>query len=111
MPDLYHSIDFVPAGMDKQIHTGMILIDLQKAFDTLDRGVLLKKMKYFGFRTMVIKWFESYLSNVMFLVFIDYVFSEAGVLYHKALFLDRSFFYYMYMIFPNHYQTQAPNCV
>ena len=33
----------------------MILIDLQKAFDTLDHGVFLKKMKYFDFRTSVIK--------------------------------------------------------
>ena len=28
-------------GLDKQIHTGMMLVDLQKAFDTLDHGVLL----------------------------------------------------------------------
>ena len=42
-------IDFVAIGMDKQMHTGMKLVDLQKAFDTLDDGVLLKKMKYFGF--------------------------------------------------------------
>ena len=33
--------DFVAIGMDKQMHTGMILVDLQKAFDTLDHGVLL----------------------------------------------------------------------
>ena len=62
--------EFFATDIDKQMHTGMILVDLQKAFDTLDHGVLLKNMKYFGFRTMVIKWFESYLSNVMFLVFI-----------------------------------------
>ena len=36
--------DFVSAGMDKQMHTGMILVNLQKAFDTLDDGVLLEKM-------------------------------------------------------------------
>ena len=60
--------------------TGMILVDLQKAFDTLDHGVLLEKMKYFGFRASVIKWFESYLSNRKFLVCIDNVFSEAGTL-------------------------------
>ena len=73
-------IDFVATGMDKQMDTGMILVDLQKAFDTLDHGVLLEKMKYFGFRASVIKWFESYLSNRKFLVCIDNVFSEAGTL-------------------------------
>ena len=41
--------------MDKQMHTGVTLVDLQKAFDTLDHGVLLEKMKYFGFRTSVIE--------------------------------------------------------
>ena len=44
--------DFVLAGMDKQMHTGTILVDLQKAFDTLDHRVLLEKMKYFGFRNL-----------------------------------------------------------
>ena len=63
--------DFVTTGMDKQMHTGIILVDLQKAFDTLDHRVLLEKMKYFGFRTFVIKWVESYLSNRKFLVCID----------------------------------------
>ena len=46
--------DFVATGMDKKMHTGMILVDLQKAFDTLDHGVLHEKMKYFGFWTSVI---------------------------------------------------------
>ena len=58
----------------------MILVHFQKVFDTLDHGVLLEKMKYFGFRASVIKWFESYLSNRKFLVCIDNIFSEAGTL-------------------------------
>ena len=58
----------------------MILVDLQKAFDSLDHRVLIEKMKYFDLRTSVIKWFESYLSNRKFLVCIDSVFSEAGTL-------------------------------
>ena len=49
-PCLAHLIDFVATDMDKQMHTGMILEDLQKTFDTLNHGVLLEKMKYFGFR-------------------------------------------------------------
>ena len=51
-----------------------------KAFDTLDHEVLLEKMKYFAFRTSVIKWFESYSSNRKFLVCINNIFSEAGAL-------------------------------
>ena len=39
-------IDFVAIGMDKQMHTDMKLVDFQKAFDTLDHGVLLEKMKF-----------------------------------------------------------------
>ena len=60
--------------------TGMILLDLQKSFDTLDKGILLEKMKYFGFQTYVIKCFESYLSNRKYLVCIDNVFSKARTL-------------------------------
>ena len=41
----------------------MILINLQKVFDTLDHDVLLKNMECVGFKKPVIKWFESYLSN------------------------------------------------
>ena len=70
--------------MDNQMHSVMILVDLQKAFDTLDHCVLLEKMKYFGFQIAVIEWFESYLSNRKCLVCID-VFSEAGTLKYGVL--------------------------
>ena len=53
--------------MDKGFHTGMILVDLQKAFDILDHPVLLQKMECIDFKESVIKWFRSYLSNKKFL--------------------------------------------
>ena len=71
--------------MDKQMHSGMILVVLQKAFDTLDHCVHLEKVKYFGFRLAVIEWFESYLSNRKCLVCIDNVFSETGTLEYGVL--------------------------
>ena len=36
--------------MDKGFHTGMVLIDLQKAFDSLDRTLLLQKMDCIDFK-------------------------------------------------------------
>ena len=50
-------------GMDKQMHTGMILIDLETDLDTLEQEFLLEKMKYIGSLTSVIKHSEYYLSN------------------------------------------------
>ena len=38
----------------------MILIDLQKAFDTLDYHILLDKTKYLGFTSKTTDWFGSY---------------------------------------------------
>ena len=68
--------DFIINGMDKGLHTGMILIDLKKAFDTLDHDILLEKMECIGFKKPVIKWFKSYLSNRKFFVLLEGVFSE-----------------------------------
>ena len=54
----------------------MILIDLQKAFDTIDRQILIKKMKYLGFSKHVIAWFKSYLSERKFKVNINTSYSS-----------------------------------
>lgn len=45
----------------KGLYTGMILLDLQKAFDTGDHQILCNKLKFMGIQST--KWFESHLSN------------------------------------------------
>ena len=49
----------------------MILIDLQKAFDTIDHQILLQKLKQIKFSENTIKLFKSYLSERIFLVNIE----------------------------------------
>ena len=58
----------------------MILVDLQKAFDKLDHTVLLRKMDYIGFKESVIKWFQSYLSNITVFVTLENIFSDGRLI-------------------------------
>ena len=58
---LGHLTDKITTEFEKGLFTGMILIDLQKAFDTNEYQTLLKKMKYLGFSKNTITRFKSYL--------------------------------------------------
>ena len=56
----------------------MILINLQKAFDTINHDILLKKMASLGFSNHSIKWFQSYLSGRRFRVNIKNKYSSTA---------------------------------
>ena len=72
--------DKILKGFDSGLLTGMILIDLQKAFDTIDHDILFTKMKYLGFSNHTINWFKSYFANRTFKVNVNNVFSNPGYL-------------------------------
>ena len=71
--------DKILKGFDSGLFTGMVLIDLQKAFDTINHDILLNKMYCFGFSEEVVSWFRSYLSQRQFKVNINEVFSDPAL--------------------------------
>ena len=60
--------DKTSSGFDSGLLTGMILINLQKAFDTINYDNLLRKMASLGFSNHSIMWFQLNFSNWCFWV-------------------------------------------
>ena len=58
---LIHLLDFIRGNNEKGLFTGMIMLDLQKAFDTVDHSILCEKLESIGVNS--VNWFYSYLSN------------------------------------------------
>ena len=75
---LSYLIDKISKGFDSGLLTGMILIDLQKAFDTIDHNILLLKMSSLGFSREAIDWYKSYLSCRKFHVNVHDKFSTSA---------------------------------
>ena len=53
----------VSTFLDNKLSALGIFVDLRKAFDTIDHGILLKKVEYMGVRGIALKWVASYLNN------------------------------------------------
>ena len=60
---LFSLTEMIREALDNSNFACGIFIDLQKAFDTVDHQILLKKIEYYGIRGLANNWFKSYLSN------------------------------------------------
>ena len=58
------------------MNTGMILINLQKAFDKMNHKILLDKLLPIGFLKNTINWYESYLAQRHFIIEVGNRFSK-----------------------------------
>ena len=75
---LSYLTDKISKGFGSGLLTGVILIDLQKAFDTIDHNILLLKIPLLGFLLEVIDWYKSYLSSRKFHVNVHGKFSTSA---------------------------------
>lgn len=55
--------DTIRHSMDKGMYTGIILLDLQKAFDTVNHEIMIEKLKAVGVDHNTTNWFHSYLTD------------------------------------------------
>ena len=70
--------DKLRANMDEGLYTGMVLIDLQKAFDMVDYTILTTKLNAIGIDDSAGSWFKSYLAGRKQVVKINGRFSTVG---------------------------------
>ena len=60
---LTYIVDAIRFNMDKGHFTGVVLLDVQKAFDMVNHDILLCKLKSIGFDSAAFNGFRSYLTS------------------------------------------------
>ena len=50
-------------NMDRGLINGVLLLDLKKAFDTVDHKILISKLELYGIRWTSLEWFKSYIGK------------------------------------------------
>ncbi len=73
---LLDSIDMILDKLSGKNYVAAIFLDLSKAFDSLDRNILLHKLHNIGIRGFMNAWFKSYLTNRAQYVIVNKVQSE-----------------------------------
>ena len=58
-----NTTDRILKSMDQKKLTALILIDLSKAFDSIDHSILLRKLKAVGVSLSALEWFQSFLTD------------------------------------------------
>ena len=68
--------DYILKNMDTGYATGVLFIDLKKAFDTVNHDILIRKLEQYGINGNELLWFKSYLNNRVQTVNVDSTLSD-----------------------------------
>ena len=60
---LIEAVEKLRSSIDNNNTCIGVFLDLSKAFDTIDHGILLQKLERYGIRGICLNWFKSYLSD------------------------------------------------
>ena len=74
--------DLILDAMDRKELTAVVLLDLSKAFDSIEHSLLFKKLHSLGVSRKAVDWFKSYLSDRSQSVRIGHILSEGRVITH-----------------------------
>ena len=73
---LVSMVEQIKSYLDNGKFAAGVFLDLQKAFDTVNHNILLKKLEHYGIRGHVKDWFASFLKDRKQFVTIDSTDSE-----------------------------------
>lgn len=56
-------LDDILRELDEGNNTALVMLDMTKAFDTLEHSLIIAKLRLYGFDDVLVSWFASYLSH------------------------------------------------
>ena len=98
---LLQLLDKVTNELDNNYYSIEVFLDLSKAFDTINHGILIDKLQRYSRRGVAVNWIHNYLSNRSQYVCINGVISgispiKCGVVAsHRDPFFDPSYLFFI----------------
>ena len=81
---LIYTSDRILTAIDQKKTSAVVLLDMSKAFDSVNHDILVNKLQVIGLSSSTIQWFRSYLSNRYQAVHINTALSKPLLMRHGA---------------------------